>query len=164
MATPLGHSIVGYTLARAAGVDSRGALALSMGAACLPDVDFLLGYVANGDFYSLHHEVITHKPAFPLLAGLATAAVAGIAAFGRGRRPRLSELFKPAALVTALVGSHIVMDHLPIPYDSEPPRSNRIAEVFAAHGWNTVIDFAVYGTLAALVLERNGVNGKTATA
>jgi hypothetical protein len=56
------------------------------------------------------------------------------------------------------------MDHLPVPYDSEPPRSNRVAELLALHGWNTVIDLAVYGTLAALALERNGTNGRTAQA
>jgi len=33
MATPVGHSIVGYTLARAAGVSSPGGLALAVGAA-----------------------------------------------------------------------------------------------------------------------------------
>jgi len=156
MATPVGHSIVGYALARAAGVNSREGMALAVGAACLPDVDFLLGYVAHGDFYSLHHEVITHKPVFPLLVGLATGAVAAVAALRRGRRPRLSEVARPAALATALVGSHVVMDHLPVPYDGEPPRSDRFAELLALHGWNTVIDLAVYGTIAALALERNG--------
>lgn len=163
MATPVGHSIVGYALARAAGVNSRGGMALAVGAASLPDVDFLLGYVAHGDFYALHHEVITHKPAFPLLVGLAAGVAAGIAGLRRGRRPRLREVFRVAALAAGLVGSHVVMDHLPIPYDSEGPRSNRFAEVLAVHGWNTVIDIAVYGTLVALLLERNGgANGRPA--
>jgi len=156
MATPVGHSIVGYALARAAGVNSRGGLALAIGAASLPDVDFLLGYVAHGDFYSLHHEVITHKPAFPLLVGLATGAVAAVAALRRGRRPRWPDVLRPAALATALVGSHVVMDKFPVPYTSEVPRSNRFAELIALRGWNMVIDIAVYGAIAALALDRNG--------
>ena len=77
MATPVGHSIVGYTLARAAGVTSPKGLALAVGAASLPDVDFLLGYVATGDPLSHHRQVITHKPAFPLLVGVVTGLVAG---------------------------------------------------------------------------------------
>jgi hypothetical protein len=154
MATPVGHSIVGYTLARAAGVNSRGGLALAVGAASLPDVDFLLGYVTHGDFYSLHREVITHKPAFPLLIGLATGAVAALAALRQGRRPRLRDVIRPVALATALVGSHVVMDRLPVPYTSEVARSNRSAELLALHGWNTVVDLMVYGALGALVLQR----------
>jgi hypothetical protein len=154
MATPVGHSIVGYTIARAAGVSSRGGLALAVGAASLPDVDFLLGYVAHGDFYSLHRGVITHKPAFPLLVGLATGAVAAIAALRRGRRPRLPDVLRPAALATALVGSHVVMDRLPVPYTSEVARSGRSAELIALHGWNMVVDITVYGALAALALAR----------
>src|SRR3990172_4927923 len=59
MATPIGHGIVGYTIARAAGVRSRKGLALSIGAASLPDVDLLLGYMANHDLLSLHPQLIT---------------------------------------------------------------------------------------------------------
>lgn len=155
MATPIGHSIVGYTLARMLGVRSRGGLALAVGAASLPDVDFLLGYVADGDFYSMHREVITHKPAFPLIVGLATGAAAAVAALRHRRRPLPREVWRPAALAAALVGSHIAMDKLPVPYTSEVARSGRFAEVVALQGWNMVVDIAVYGSLAALALTRS---------
>ncbi len=156
MATPVGHSIVGYALGRAAGLTSKRGLALAMGAACLPDVDMLLGYVANGDAYSLHREVITHKRAFPLLVGAAVGLATAAAALRRGRLPRLRDVLRPAVLATALVSSHIAMDRLPLPYEGISSRPGRLSAVAAAHGWNAVIDMAVYGTLAVLAFERNG--------
>lgn len=161
MATPLGHSIVGYALARAAGVESRAGYALAMGAATLPDIDLLLGYVQNGDVLSLHHEVITHKPIFPFLVGAATGlAIAGFSLL-RGRRPKVREIFKPVALTTALVSSHLAMDPLPLPYDTMPPRSGGRIEVAVTQAWNAVVDLAVYGTLAVWALEGTGTNGRS---
>jgi hypothetical protein len=163
MATPLGHSIVGYMVARAAGVRSPRAMALAVGAANLPDIDFLAGYISNGDMESMHKAVITHRPAFPVLVGAAT----GLAAIGlsllRGRRPGAKDVLKPAALAAALVSTHVVMDPLPLPYDSMPGHSGSNAEVLATQAWNAVIDMAVYGTMAVLALERNG-NGRKAGA
>jgi len=156
MATPLGHSIVGFMLARAAGVKSPGGYMLAMGAANLPDVDLLAGYVQNGDLLSLHHEVITHRPVFPLLAGAATALAAAGWSCLRGKRPTASEVARPAALATALVGSHVVMDHLPVPYDTMPPSSGGPVELAATQAWNAVLDLAAYGMLAVLTLERDG--------
>ena len=158
MATPLGHSIVGYTVARAAGVDSPLAMALAIGAANLPDVDFLLGYVANGDVYSLHHEVITHKPPFPLLVGAGVGAIAAVTSIVRGRKPRIVEIARPAALAATLVGSHVVMDRLPVPYDNMPRRNATFWEAVASQAWNAVLDMAVYGSLAALLFERTPAN------
>ena len=156
MATPLGHSIVGYALGRAAGLESRGAFALAMTAASLPDVDFLAGYVQNGDVRSLHHEVITHKPIFALMVGAATgAAVAGFSLL-RGQPPKAQDVAKPAALATALVASHVAMDLLPLPYDTMPPSSVGPVEAALTQGWNAVIDVAAYGIMAMLVLDRNG--------
>ena len=156
MATPLGHSIIGYALARAAGLESRRAFALAMGAASLPDVDFLAGYVQNGDVRSLHHEVITHKPIFPLLVGAATgAAVAGFSLL-RGRRPKARDVARPAALASILVASHVAMDLLPLPYDTMPASSIGPVEAAMTQAWNAVIDVATYGILAILVLEQNG--------
>ena len=156
MATPVGHSIVGYAIARAAGVESRTAFALAIGAASLPDVDFLAGYVQNGDVRSLHHEVITHKPIFPLIVGAATgAAVIGLSLL-RGKRPNARDAVKPAALATALVGSHVAMDLLPLPYDTMPASSVGPLEGAATQAWNAVIDLAAYGVLAMVSTERNG--------
>lgn len=164
MATPLGHSIVGYTLARAAGVRSPSAVALSIGAANLPDIDLLLGYMTTGDVLSLHHEVITHKPVFPLLVGAAAGLGAAAVSLLRGERPRLRRLLKPIALAGALVGSHVAMDPLPLPYDGTSPRTGGTAEVVAAQAWNAVVDMAFYGILAVLIFERNGANGRKAEA
>ena len=147
-------------LARAAGVKSRPGLMLALGAANLPDIDFLLGYVANGDALSLHKEVITHKRSFPLLVGAATGVAAAAASLIRGRRPTTKDVLRPAAIATALVSSHIVMDPLPLPYDSRPAYSSSWLEALATQGWNAVIDVAVYGILAKLALERMGANGK----
>ena len=160
MATPVGHTIAGYVVARATGIKSRRGLALALGAANLPDIDFLLGYVTNGDARSLHREVITHRRSFPLLVGMATAAATAAASLIRGRRPTPREVLRPAAIATALVGSHIAMDPLPLPYDSRPAYSSSWLEALATQGWNAVIDVAVYGILAKLALERMGANGK----
>ncbi len=159
MATPVGHTIAGYMVARAAGVKSRRGLVLSVGAANLPDIDFLLGYVANGDALSLHKEVITHTRSFPLLVGTATGVAAAAASLIRGRRPTPEDVLRPAAIATALVSSHIVMDPLPLPYDSMPARSSSWLEALATQAWNAVIDTAIYGILAILALERIGANG-----
>ena len=155
MATPVGHSIVGLTVARVAGVRSPAGLAVAMCAANLPDVDFVAGYVANGDVRSLHHEVITHRPIFPLLVGAVTGLAATAAALLRGRKPTPGEVLRPAALATALVGSHVMMDPLPLPYDDMPPRSDNLWDVVAGQAWNAVVDMAVYGGLAVAILERN---------
>ncbi len=164
MATPLGHSIVGYTVARAMGVTSPGGLAAAMGAANLPDVDLLMGFVANGDPFSLHHQVITHRPAFPFIVGAATGLVSAAVALLRGRKPTPGEVLRPAALATALVGSHVAMDPLPLPYDDAGPRSSSVWDVLAGQAWNAVIDMAIYGGMAMAVLERNRTNGKAADA
>jgi len=159
MATPVGHSIVGYMVARAAGVSSRKGLAIAIGAANLPDIDFLLGYVANGDLRSMHREVITHKPAFPLLVGSAAGLAVGAFSLLRGRRPAANDILGPAALATALVSSHVAMDPLPLPYDSMEVDQGGRVEVLATQAWNAVIDTAVYGLLAIIAMERTGLNG-----
>jgi hypothetical protein len=156
MATPVGHGIVGYTLARAAGVRSTRGVALSVGAACLPDVDFIAGYVSNGDPMSLHHELITHKPVFPLLVGAATGVAMIAGALLRGRLPRPGAVLKPAALATALVATHVMMDPLPLPYDPAATRAGTRGEAMLGRAWNIVIDLALYGTIAVLALERRG--------
>ncbi len=162
MATPLGHSIIGYTLARAAGIRSRRGLALAIGAANLPDVDFAMGYVANGDVFSLHREVITHKPAFPLLAGIAAGLGSAALSLIAGRRPSPWRVLRTVALTATLVGTHIAMDPLPLPYDTFSPRPQRFWPVAASQAWNAVIDTAVYGAVAMAVLSRENGNGKVA--
>jgi hypothetical protein len=43
------------------------------------------------------------------------------------------------------VGSHLIMDALPLPYDSTPMRSVPRKQALLTHAWNVVIDLAVYG-------------------
>lgn len=159
MATPLGHSIVGYALARAAGVKSPVGLVAAIGVAALPDVDVFLSYLAKGDPFALHREMITHKPVFPLLVGAATGLAASLL---RGGRPTRSDTLRPAALATMLVGSHIAMDPLPLPYDTMPLQSGSIWQGVATLAWNSVIDLAFYGALVMLVRGR-GRSGRRAT-
>ena len=159
MATPLGHSIVGYTLARAAGVKSPVGLVAAIGVAALPDVDVFLSYLAKGDPFALHREMITHKPVFPLLVGAATGLAASLL---RGGRPTRSDTLRPAALATMLVGSHIAMDPLPLPYDTMPLPSGSLWQGVATLAWNSVIDLAFYGALVMLVRGR-GRSGRRAT-
>ncbi len=159
MATPLGHSIVGYALARAAGVKSPAGLAAAIGVATLPDVDVLLSYLTKGDPFALHREMITHKPAFPLLVGAVTGLAASLL---RGGRPTRSDTLRPAALATMLVGSHIAMDPLPLPYDTMPLHSGSLWQGVATVAWNAVIDLAFYGALVMLVQGR-GRSGRRAT-
>ncbi len=160
MATPLGHSIVGYALARAAGVKSPAGLAAAIGVAALPDVDVFLSYLAKGDPFALHREMITHKPVFPLLVGAATGLAASLL---RGGRPTRSDTLRPAALATVLVGSHIAMDPLPLPYDTMPLQSGSLWQGVATHAWNSVIDLAFYGALVMLVQGRWRRSGRRAT-
>lgn len=159
MATPIGHGIVGYLIARGAGVKSPVGFALAAAAAALPDIDMLHGYVANGDMFSLHHETITHRPAFALIVGGAT----GLAALALGRNGGRAA-FRPAALATVLVGSHIAMDPLPLPYDTLSLRSASFWQAIVTHFWNSVIDLTVYGALAMLVLRRGRAADEAAEA
>lgn len=129
---------------------------LSVAAASLPDVDFLMGLVANGDPRSLHREAITHKRVFPLLVGAATGVAATAWALLRGHRPTAREVLRPAALATALVGSHVIMDPLPLPYDSTSDLWGTSGQIVAGQAWNAVIDLAVYGGLAMAILRENG--------
>ncbi len=152
MATPLGHSIVGYLMARALGVRSPVGLAAAVAAANLPDADAPLGHVVAGDPFSLHRK-ITHEPAFPLLIGAATGMAVGL--LGRGPA-RARAALRAGVLTAALVGSHVAMDLAPLPYDTMPLKSARFWQAVVTHAWNAVIDLTVYGMPALLVLRREG--------
>jgi hypothetical protein len=153
MATPLGHSIVGLLIARAFGVESLTGKLFAIGAASLPDVDVPVGHLATGEPLALHHKIITHEPPFALAAG-AIAGVGAAVRWGPGTGGRA------AAFTIALVGSHLVMDLLPLPYDSTPMRSSSRKQAVLTHAWNWVIDLAVYGGLT-VALGRSRRNGPT---
>jgi LexA-binding, inner membrane-associated putative hydrolase len=144
MATPLGHSIVGLLIARAFGVESLTGRLFAIGAASLPDVDVPVGHLATGEPLALHHKMVTHEPPFALAAGLVTGAAAALR-WGPGAGGRAG------AFTTALVGSHLVMDLLPLPYDTTKMRSVPSRQAVLTHAWNWVIDLAVYGGLAVAI-------------
>jgi hypothetical protein len=144
MATPLGHSIVGLLIARAFGVETVTGRLYAIGAASLPDVDVPVSHLATGEPLALHHRILTHEPVAALIAGsVVGATVTGL----RGRRAGA----RAGAFTAALVGSHIVMDLLPLPYDTTPMRSVPARQALLTHAWNAVIDLAIYGGLARLV-------------
>src|SRR5262245_39543056 len=106
MASPVGHSLSGVLLGellrkgeeRPAPPDTWRTRAAWIALANLPDVDFLIGWIAFGDFGALHSG-FTHS----LLFCLAAAAACGAAS----RRFAYLPGFWPAL---ALVGSHLVLD------------------------------------------------------
>ena len=63
-------------------------------------------------------------------------------------------MLRPAALATALVGSHLAMDPLPLLYEDMALRPHGIQQLAAAELWNVVVDLAVYGGLAMLVFNK----------
>jgi hypothetical protein len=152
MATPLGHTIVGLLLARAFGIESIAGRMFAIGAASLPDVDVPVGHLATGEPLALHHKLITHEPPFAVAAGVVAGAAAGLRS-GSGAGIRA------ASFTMALVGSHLVMDLLPLPYDTTKMRSVGARQAVLTHAWNWVIDLAVYGGLAvALGRARDGAS------
>src|SRR5262245_35555285 len=103
MASPVGHTLCGVLLGETLGTprpaEPRAALRLTWGLlACLPDVDFLIGWIVFGDPGRLHSG-FTHS----LLFCVAVAGAVGIAS----RRFVLLPGFWTAL---ALVGSHLLMD------------------------------------------------------
>ena len=91
---------------------------------------------------------------FPLLVGVATGVAAAGWSLLRGRPPTPGGVLRPAALATALVGSHIAMDPLPLLYEDMALRPHGLQQLAAAQMWNVVVDLAVYGGLAMLVFNR----------
>ena len=106
MASPVGHSLCGVLLGEllrkpgppAEAADGRRARAAWIVLANLPDVDFLVGWIALGDPGALHSG-FTHS----LLFCLAAAALIGAAS----RRFAFLPGFWPTL---AIVGSHLVLD------------------------------------------------------
>ena len=145
MSTPLGHSLAGIALARRLGVRSRGGLAAATVAASLPDADVIAGLVLHRDAWRLHRQG-THTAGFALTAGI-LAGFAGLITAGSAEGER--DLIADALTGAVLVGSHIVLDRLPLPY--APLRrgmTRRRAVRNACLNWT--LDAAVFGTLAWL--------------
>ena len=113
MCTPVGHSLVGYTILLSRhDKNGRGwwmVVFSAMVISNLPDVDFLFGYIVGHP--NQYHHLWTHSLVFALLAGLF---------FGFGYR-----VFKRRAgirvgfLVFAVILSHVVLDLFT--KDTSPP-------------------------------------------
>lgn len=99
------------TIARRLGVRSRAGLGAAAFAASLPDVDIILGVLLHRDPWKLHRQG-THTLNFALTAG-ALAGLAGIigAESVEGERDLLADALAGAAVV----GSHVLVDKVPMP-------------------------------------------------
>ena len=111
MATPLGHSLAGYALARRA-AGGRPPLALALLGVVManaPDLDFVPGILAGHP--ALYHQGPTHSLGFGLLASLAVAGACALA----DRRA-----FAPILALGVLAWtSHLLLDMLGP--DGRPP-------------------------------------------
>ena len=142
MATPLGHSLIGVALARRLGITSPAGMVLAVIAASLPDADVVLSYALHRDPWKLHR-TFTHQPGFAISAGLLLGACA--LAVDGGTEDR--DLVADGLRGVALVGSHVVLDRVNLPY---PPLKPGRTPGIGAY----VMDLVFYGALAALIWPR----------
>jgi membrane-bound metal-dependent hydrolase YbcI (DUF457 family) len=144
MSTPVGHTIAGVTIARRMGVHSPLGLAAAIVAASLPDADVILGLALHGDAWKLHRRG-TQTLGFALTAGM-LAGFAGVISAGSAEGER--DLVADAMTGAALVGSHIVLDRLPLPY-VPLRRGGSLRRLVAVSAVNWSIDAVVFGALAS---------------
>ena len=143
MATPIGHTLLGVSLARRMGVESPWGLGAAVIAASLPDIDVVAGLLLHGDAWKLHRKT-THTLGFTLTTGM-LAGFAGILRSGSAEGER--DLVADAMTGAAVVGSHWVLDYAPFPYFSTrrsvPEHIRRRNDRL-----NYVIDALFYGFVA----------------
>lgn len=144
MATPLGHSLIGLALARRLGVRSPAGMALAVLAASLPDGDVVLSYALHRDPWKIHR-TFTHEPGFALFAGVVLGALGMAIDPAPGDADR--DLVADALTGAALVGSHVVLDHINLPY---PPLKPGRPPGIGAYA----LDALVYGLVAACIWPR----------
>jgi len=150
MSTPVGHTLVGLALARRLGVSSPVGLGAAIVAASLPDVDVIAGVAVHGDPWKLHRKG-THTPGFALSTGM-LAGFAGIVSAGSAEGER--DLVADALTGAILVGSHLVLDKLPIPYLKIRKGAPR-GVILRRSAMNWAIDLVVYGLVASTLSRRN---------
>jgi membrane-bound metal-dependent hydrolase YbcI (DUF457 family) len=150
MATPIGHALVGLTLARRLGVRSPAGMAAATVAAGLPDADVLLGLALHGDPWKLHKRAM-HTMGFALASGM-LSGLFGLVRAGSADGER--DLIADSLAGALLVGSHIVLDRLPLPYlripEKAPARERLVKSVY-----NFSLDGVVYGYLASKLWPRD---------
>jgi hypothetical protein len=111
MATPVGHTLAGYALARfASRPDQRelAMMALAVVMANAPDGDFIPGLLVG--MPALYHQSITHSLGFGIIASAAAAAAFGL------RAGAFATTFRLCLLAYA---SHLALDFLGS--DARPP-------------------------------------------
>ena len=149
MSTPIGHTLVGLTLARRLGVRSPAGMAAAVVAASLPDTDVILGLLLHGDPWRLHRQR-THTMGFALSAGM-LAGFAGLISAGSAEGER--DLIADALTGAMLVGSHVVLDSAPLPYFT-PKSGTPAAQSVSIHALNWLFDAVAFGALAWLLWPR----------
>jgi hypothetical protein len=149
MATPIGHALVGVTVARRLGVRTHGGQAAAVIASGLPDLDVVVGALLHRDPWKLHKQG-THTFAFTTLSGM-FAGLTGVVSAGSAQGER--DLIADALAGAVIAGTHIVLDRAPLPYMKVPKRGPwRTIIVRSAYNW--ALDAAVYGALAARLWPR----------
>jgi len=132
------------TVARRMGVRSPLGLAAAAIAGSLPDGDIILGKLLHDDPWKIHRQG-THTMNFALAAGALTG-LAGIVRSEAIEGER--DLLMDATLGAAVVGSHIVLDKVPIP-------EVRIGPAFIGMSLtNWLIDAAIWGVAAYALWPR----------
>jgi hypothetical protein len=144
MASPVGHALAGYIIARRLGIKSPEGITAAVVAAGLPDVDVLVGALMHRDPWKIHKQV-THTYGFAAAVGMAAGA-AGVVSTGTVEGER--DLPADALLGALLVGSHIVMDRVWMPY-LDVPKRGPLRRILVRSAWNWAVDAIVYGFLAA---------------
>ena len=146
MASPIGHGLVGASLARRLGMRSRAGMAAGVVAAGLPDFDVLAGLLLHRNAWKLHiHGKGTHTLGFALTSGM-LAGFGGLVSAGSAEGER--DLVADAIAGAILVGSHILLDAMPLPYlkirKGTLPRNALWKSAF-----NWTLDAVVYGFVAS---------------
>jgi membrane-bound metal-dependent hydrolase YbcI (DUF457 family) len=152
VASPIGHALIGMTLARGMGMTSGAGAAAGVVAAGLPDFDVIAGAVLHGDPWRLHvHGQGTHTLAFALTSGM-LAGLGGLVSAGSAEGER--DMIADALAGAVLVGSHIVLDALPMPY-VKIRKGTRLREAVWKSAVNWSMDALVYGLVARRLWTRS---------
>ncbi len=146
MASPIGHALIGAALARRLGMTSNAGMAAAVVAAGLPDADVFAGMVLHRDPWKLHvHGQGTHTLGFALTSGM-LAGFGGLVSAGSAEGER--DLIADALAGAALVGSHILLDAMPLPY-LKMRKGMSVREAVAKSAFNWTLDGLFYGLIAA---------------
>jgi hypothetical protein len=134
-------------IARRMGVTSRSGMAAALVAAGLPDFDVVAGAALHRDPWKLHvHGAGTHTLGFALTSGM-LAGFGGLVSAGSAEGER--DLIADSLAGAVLVGSHILLDALPLPY-LKIRRGAPAREAIWKSAINWTIDALVYGSIARI--------------